>query len=1580
MSSRFKSLRGRATFLGQGVPQDYTTLDPAPHEGSIVYTTAGQMRYSDGTNWVLFDAAAATSQGTQGIQGVQGLQGDYGPGFTIIGSVADVDSGGDPQATLNTAFPTPTIGDGVIDEADDELWIYVGASTWVNIGSFRGVQGFTGNQGTQGWQGEIGEEGIQGSRGFRGQQGAQGIQGYKGIQGVQGNQGIQGTQGPQAYQGVQGIQGIQGNQGVQGVQGPQAYQGVQGIQGWYGIQGWQGADSGLVLTYNLLNDITEADPNLGGVIFNEASASTDDFTAVTQIWFDDEDNHGISAEGLYQAMDQASSTNKGYLKFTKRDFPSKYVIFSVQEITDATGYWEFDVTYVSGTAVKEDFTELTTPPSTYTSYPLVVAFDISGDRGFQGIQGPQGTQGFQGWQGTQGVQGYQSAQGTQGFQGDQGAQGVQGDQGVQGVQGPQAYQGVQGTQGIQGYRGFQGIQGDQGVQGPQGWYGFQGGFGTQGAQGYQGFQGVQGTHGEHGGLTFEWAFDSGVTTADPGTSNFRFDNVDPTQATRIILDDTPSDQYSNQIDEILDYLAGLPGTPKGHIVISHAGGDGDGPGGHHFVAYTFSNFTWDSVAKNWGYFDVTNIESTVTNWQTEVVDTHDEFAIINFIPGGPIGPQGAQGTQGIQGFQGTQGTQGVQGVQGPQAYQGVQGIQGFQGMQGFEGSREFTVTNNGSTDYVIDGVNDPDLHLLRGFTYVFDINAPGHPFEIRLSNGGAAYNTGVTNNGTQNGKLVFRVPFNAPDSLYYQCTVHGAMGGNITTSEVGPQGIQGSQGVQGPQGWYGFQGTQGIQGFQAAQGFQGDLGFQGVQGFPGQVGPQGAQGSYGFQGADGAQGSTGSFGGVTFDYTWTTNTATSDPGVGYAKINNSNGSSATLLLMDDRDDNFTDIQPYLRTINDSTSTIKGHVKITEKQTPANFQLYTISGVTEASGYFAIDVSYVSGSVGGTFANDEDITITFARTGDIGDSGAPGPAGIQGLQGTQGIQGFTGAGTQGPQGTQGVQGFQGDSGTLGAVGAQGPQGTQGVQGFQGDAGIIGGDGIQGYQGVQGYQGITGQGVQGYQGFAGLDGIGGTGIQGNQGTQGVQGAQAAQGTQGFQGDSGTGFQGTQGVQGFQGFDGDPGAQGFQGAPGDGNQGAQGFQGFTGDPGFQGFTGIQGGPGVGTQGFQGFDGYQGFQGFSGEGNQGVQGNQGFIGAGAIGNQGTQGYQGFQGTPGDAGTGGVQGYYGFQGADGVQGFTGGPGEGGGQGAQGFQGWYGFQGFDGGGGTQGLQGLQGTQGFQGDLGFQGFTGAGLQGLQGTQGFQGDLGFQGVQGTQGFGNEGGVGNLQNVHTTALQDTALFIAMFEGGAEQRPLLGTTGPNPGGESNFYYQSDVDTLYIENLELGGNLTVNGTTSTGSVTGITSDMNFPNDTYATFGTGAVMKLGYESGTGNFLFDATTAVQSFSIENQANGTAWFTFGLGSGGGNFTATGDVTTNSDIRLKENIETIQNALDKVEAMRGVYFHKKHDPDVRRIGLIAQEVEQIIPEAVIEDDSEDKIKSVSYGNLVGLLIEAVKELKKDLDKFKG
>ena len=94
---------------------------------------------------------------------------------------------------------------------------------------------------------------------------------------------------------------------------------------------------------------------------------------------------------------------------------------------------------------------------------------------------------------------------------------------------------------------------------------------------------------------------------------------------------------------------------------------------------------------------------------------------------------------------------------------------------------------------------------------------------------------------------------------------------------------------------------------------------------------------------------------------------------------------------------------------------------------------------------------------------------------------------------------------------------------------------------------------------------------------------------------------------------------------------------------------------------------------------------------------------------------------------------------------------------------------------------------------------------------------------------------------------------------------------------------------------------------------------------------------------------------------------------------DVTAFSDERLKENIETIPDALDKVCQMRGVTFNRTDFDGEKQMGVIAQEVEKIIPEVVKEDDTEEKIKSVAYGNMVGVLIEAIKELKAEVEELK-
>ena len=94
--------------------------------------------------------------------------------------------------------------------------------------------------------------------------------------------------------------------------------------------------------------------------------------------------------------------------------------------------------------------------------------------------------------------------------------------------------------------------------------------------------------------------------------------------------------------------------------------------------------------------------------------------------------------------------------------------------------------------------------------------------------------------------------------------------------------------------------------------------------------------------------------------------------------------------------------------------------------------------------------------------------------------------------------------------------------------------------------------------------------------------------------------------------------------------------------------------------------------------------------------------------------------------------------------------------------------------------------------------------------------------------------------------------------------------------------------------------------------------------------------------------------------------------GTITASGNITANSDQRLKSDIKTIDNALDKVCEMRGVTYTKDNELGS---GVIAQEIEKVAPELVLDGE----YKSVAYGNTVGYLIEAIKELKSEIEELK-
>ena len=91
---------------------------------------------------------------------------------------------------------------------------------------------------------------------------------------------------------------------------------------------------------------------------------------------------------------------------------------------------------------------------------------------------------------------------------------------------------------------------------------------------------------------------------------------------------------------------------------------------------------------------------------------------------------------------------------------------------------------------------------------------------------------------------------------------------------------------------------------------------------------------------------------------------------------------------------------------------------------------------------------------------------------------------------------------------------------------------------------------------------------------------------------------------------------------------------------------------------------------------------------------------------------------------------------------------------------------------------------------------------------------------------------------------------------------------------------------------------------------------------------------------------------------------------------DYNSSSDKKLKKNIKTVDNALDKVMALRGVSFDWK-EGGAKAIGLIAQEAEKVIPEIVLRD--ENGYLGIKYNNLIGVLVEAIKEQQEQINTLK-
>ena len=139
-------------------------------------------------------------------------------------------------------------------------------------------------------------------------------------------------------------------------------------------------------------------------------------------------------------------------------------------------------------------------------------------------------------------------------------------------------------------------------------------------------------------------------------------------------------------------------------------------------------------------------------------------------------------------------------------------------------------------------------------------------------------------------------------------------------------------------------------------------------------------------------------------------------------------------------------------------------------------------------------------------------------------------------------------------------------------------------------------------------------------------------------------------------------------------------------------------------------------------------------------------------------------------------------------------------------------------------------------------------------------------------------------------------------------------------------------------------------------------------------------AGTSSSIYMSDTDEGQRELHCNSNRIGFLTQGGGWGSycnddGSWVSVGDVTAFSDARIKENIVTVDNALEKVLDLRGVYYNRIDTKDKsKKLGVIAQEVQQVVPEIVHEET--DGLLGVSYGNMAGLFIEAFKEMNNKIN----
>ena len=242
--------------------------------------------------------------------------------------------------------------------------------------------------------------------------------------------------------------------------------------------------------------------------------------------------------------------------------------------------------------------------------------------------------------------------------------------------------------------------------------------------------------------------------------------------------------------------------------------------------------------------------------------------------------------------------------------------------------------------------------------------------------------------------------------------------------------------------------------------------------------------------------------------------------------------------------------------------------------------------------------------------------------------------------------------------------------------------------------------------------------------------------------------------------------------------------------------------------------------------------------------------------------------------------------------------------------------------------------------------------------------FTSVTGTINIGGSGNTLAL-NSSTISTNVTSGTLAVFNSG-----LTGTL--NLAGAAN--------TINIGAGGAGSLVNISGTTTASTATATPLVLNLGSTYSSSAGANPKLKLwtdgsqsmGIGVSSNQMDFIGTSGVYQYGFWTA--GTKTFAIDTS---GNGTFAGTMTSNSDASLKTNVVTIVSALDKVDALRGVMFDRI-STGKREMGVIAQEVEAVIPELVFTD--ANGVKSVAYANTVALLIEAIKELKSEITDLKS